>query len=296
MASAQVNSLSGSPAALAETAFLHGVGRRVRELRARRGVTRKLLAREAAVSERFLGLLEAGAGNPSLTLLRRVAVALEVALEDVLDTDADGGVERRLARRFLAGLPAHRLEELLVRLTRDTEPERTARRARVAVIGLRGAGKSTLGERLARETGQPFIELDREIEREVGLPLSELFSLYGQAGYRRFERRGLERAIEAYPQAVLSVGGGIVAEPATFELLLKHCFTVWVRATPEEHMQRVMAQGDLRPMAGAEEAMADLKRILAAREPLYAKADATVDTSGATVDESLAKLRAAVAR
>jgi len=161
---------------------------------------------------------------------------------------------------------------------------------------LRGAGKSTLGRRLSQELGVPFLEMDREIEAESGLPLSELFSLYGQAGYRRFEGRCLNRIIEEYPRAVLSVGGGVVSEASTYDFLLANCFTVWLKASPSEHMQRVIAQGDMRPMAESHEAMEDLKRILIGREPQYRKADVTVDTSGISEDASFARLRDVVAR
>jgi XRE family transcriptional regulator, aerobic/anaerobic benzoate catabolism transcriptional regulator len=156
---------------------------------------------------------------------------------------------------------------------------------------LRGAGKSTLGTQLAQELGVPFVEIDSEIEAESGLPLAELFSLYGQAGYRRFESRCLTRIIKDYPRAVLSVGGGVVSEAGTYEFLLANCFTVWLKASPAEHMQRVIAQGDMRPMAESREAMEDLKRILAAREPQYRKADEVIDTSGLSVDAAFARLR-----
>lgn len=275
----------------ADAEFLGSLGRRVRDLRERRGMTRKLLAREADVSERHLGQLESGNGNISVVLLRRIANALNVSLAEVLAPEQDDTVEKRLIRRFLERMPAHRLEGVIFRLMRDFGHEDAARRKRIALVGLRGAGKSTLGSMLAKHLGTPFIELNREIERETGLPIGEMFSLYGQAGYRRIERRVLERVLTQNERAVLSVGGGIVAEEEAFNLLLNGCFTVWLRAQPEEHMARVLAQGDLRPMAGNEEAMDDLKRILAAREPLYGKADAIVDTSGETPDRSLARLR-----
>lgn len=271
--------------------FLMSLGKRVREIRDRRGMTRKLVAREAGVSERHLAHLEAGEGNVSIVLLRHITRALDVSLIELLAPEAEDTVEKRLIRRFLERLPQHRLEEVVFRLMRDFGHEEAVRRKRVALIGLRGAGKSTLGNRLAKEMGVAFIELDREIERETGMPASELFALYGQAGYRRIEQRTLERVIRDHERGVISVGGGVVAQPETYDMLLSNCLTVWVKAQPEEHMARVMAQGDLRPMAGNDEAMEDLKRILEAREPLYAKADTVIDTSGETVDESFMKLR-----
>jgi XRE family aerobic/anaerobic benzoate catabolism transcriptional regulator len=274
--------------------FLASLGKRVRELRERRGMTRKLLAQEADVSERHLGQLESGNGNISVMLLRRIAAGLHVSLPDVLTPEQEDTVEKRLIQRFLERMPAHRLENVIFRLMREFGHEEAVRRKRIALIGLRGAGKSTLGGLLAKHINAPFIELNRAIERETGLPISEMFALYGQAGYRRIERRCLERVLDQNDRAVISAGGGIVTEDEAFNLLLNGCFTVWLQAQPEEHMSRVISQGDLRPMAGNEEAMEDLKRILAAREPLYRKADAIVDTSGETPEESLAKLREVV--
>ena len=249
--------------AMAENQFLAALGRRVRELRENQELTRKVLAQEANVSERYLGQLESGEGNISVILLRRIAVALHVPLTSLFP--ADSGVT-------------------------------DARRQRIALIGLRGAGKTTLGSMLATHLSVPFIELDREVERDAGLPISEIFTLYGQAGYRRTERRCLERTLTAHEQAVIAVGGGVVSEGDTFQLLLAHCYTVWLKAAPEEHMARVIAQGDLRPMAGNREAMTDLKRILTSREPLYGKADTVVDTSARTVPESFAALRHVISR
>ena len=276
------------PATDDSDAFLAQLGRRVRETRERRAMSRRSLATQAQVSERYLAQLEAGEGNASIVLLRRVAGALGAEIGDLLDDDAP---QRRLVRRVLAELPPHRLEEALFRLMRDFGRDDASRRSRIALVGLRGAGKTTLGGALARELGWPFVELDREIEREAAVSLSELFMLYGQAGYRRIERRCLERLIDGHERCVVAVGGGIVTEPDTYRLLLDRCYTVWIKAAPEEHMGRVVAQGDFRPMEGSAEAMADLKRILAAREPLYAKADAVVDTSGARAEDSLAELR-----
>jgi XRE family aerobic/anaerobic benzoate catabolism transcriptional regulator len=269
-------------------AFLAELGRRVRERRDRRGQSRRALAAEAKVSERYLAQLEAGDGNVSIALLRRLAVALGATLPELLGDDAP---EQRMVRRFLAELPPHRLEDALMRMLREYGRDDAARRSRIALVGLRGAGKTTLGDALARELHFPFVELDREIEREAGVGLAELFMLYGQAGYRRIERRCLERLLDSHDRFVVAVGGGIVSEPDTYHLLLDRCYTVWVRATPDEHMGRVVAQGDLRPMEGHAEAMEDLKRILAAREPLYRKADAVVDTSGADPAHSLDELR-----
>jgi XRE family transcriptional regulator, aerobic/anaerobic benzoate catabolism transcriptional regulator len=278
-----------------EADFLEKVGRRVRELREERGLTRRSLANQADVSERYLGQLETGAGNVSIMLLRRLALVLNLPISELLEIEPEQ-LEQRSVRRFLQQIPRHRMPDLLSRLEREVGSEREGRRHRVALIGLRGAGKSTLGRRLSQELGAPFLEMDREIEAESGLPLSELFSLYGQAAYRRFEGRCLNRIIKEYPRAVLSVGGGVVSEASTYDFLLANCFTVWLKASPSEHMQRVIAQGDMRPMAESHEAMEDLKRILSGREPQYRKADATVDTSGISIDASFARLRDVVAQ
>ncbi len=288
-------SSNGAPAAVGDREFLGALGKRVREMRERRGMARKVLARDADVSERYLAQLEAGEGNISIVLLRRVALALGLSLVELLNDDGGRHVEHRLVRRLLERLPEHRLEETVFRLIRELGAQETTRKKRIALIGLRGAGKSTLGGLLANDLQVPFVELDREIEREAGIALSEIFLLYGQSGYRRLERRCLERVIEAQAAAVLSVGGGIVSEAETYQLLLSNCYTVWLKAAPEEHMARVAAQGDFRPMQGNEEAMDDLRRILTAREPLYARADTMLDTSGQKPEESLRKLRQAVA-
>lgn len=273
-----------------DAAFLGEVGRRVRTLREQRGMTRKALAKESDVSERYLGQLEAGEGNASILLLRRIASALNVSIGELLLPEDRNAVERRLITRFLERLPAHRMEDVIFRLMRDYGHEEALRKKRIALIGLRGAGKSTLGNLLAKQLAVPCVEVNEAIRRHTGLPVSEVISLYGQGGYRRIERQVLERVIGDYDRAVLVVGGGIVSEEETFNLLLANCYTVWLKASPEEHMARVLSQGDFRPMAGNEEAMEDLKRILAAREPLYRKADAVVDTAGESPEESLQKL------
>lgn len=270
--------------------FLAALGQRVRQVREQRGMARKALSRAAQVSERFLAALECGEGNASVILLRRVAAALAVPLSDLIDA-GDASAERRALHRLIDSLPPDRLGEAMQRITQAFGQDESVRRKRITLIGLRGAGKSTLGAALARVLGRPLIELDREIEREAGIALTEVFLLYGQAGYRRIERRCLERVIQGQEDIVLTVGGGIVSEPETYDLLLLNCFTVWVKTSPEEHMSRVLAQGDTRPMAGHAEAMQDLKSILASREADYGRADSVIDTSGHSVDESLASLR-----
>ena len=272
--------------------FLLSLGRRVRELRNRRGLTRKQVSQQADVSERHLAQLEAGEGNISVLLLQRIAEALEVPIANLFSPAADEPTEKRLIQRFLERLPEHRLEDVVFRLLRDFGHEEQMRRRRTALIGMRGAGKSTLGARLAAETNNRFVELDREIEKDTGMPLGEIFSLYGQSGFRAIEKRTLEKVLKENERAVISVGGGVVSEKETFDYLLSHCYTVWIKARPEEHMSRVTAQGDFRPMAANDQAMQDLRRILEAREPLYRKADLVLDTSGASVEESFAKLKA----
>jgi XRE family aerobic/anaerobic benzoate catabolism transcriptional regulator len=274
--------------------FLLSLGKRVRELRNRRGLTRKMMAREADVSERHLAQLEAGEGNVSIVLLRRIAAALHVSLAELFRAEAETRHEKVLIERFLERIPAHRVEEAMFRLLREFGEEEAVRQRRIALIGLRGAGKSTLGARLGAEMGVPFVELDGEIEKDTGMPLGEIFSLYGQTGYRAIERRSLERVLHEQERAIVSVGGGVVSEKETYDYLLSNCYTVWIKALPEEHMARVIAQGDLRAIAGGNQAMDDLRGILEAREPLYRKADMYLDTSGSSVDESFAKLKAAL--
>jgi XRE family aerobic/anaerobic benzoate catabolism transcriptional regulator len=276
-------------------AFLTALGDRVREMRARRGMTRKILARDSGVSERYLAQLEGGHGNASLLILRQVARALDVPLEALVTATPDVPPELAHATELLGRLTPDKLGEaraLLQKTFGDVNAD--ARSRRIALIGLRGAGKTTLGAALAERLGVPFLELDREIERESGVSLATIFDFYGQAGFRRMERRCLDRVIEENPRFVLATGGSIVSEPSTFERLLSACWTVWLKAAPAEHMERVVAQGDMRPMAGNRESMHDLQRILAGREPLYRRADAEVDTSEKAVTWSLEALLAAV--
>ncbi len=272
--------------------YLQQLGARVRDTRARLNMSRKSLASASGVSERYLAQLEGGHGNISILLLRQVALALCLALPDLLREERESRVELTLLSGYLERLSPKRLlqaRSILVSAFGELDPKQ--RHDRIALIGLRGAGKSTLGRELAESLKLPFIELDKEIEREAGVPLAEIFSLYGQAAYRRMERRCLENVIELHARAVIATGGSLVSEADTYETLRAACFTVWLKASSQEHMERVIAQGDLRPMSGREEAMADLRHILEERDALYRLADATVETSGRSVEESLKQLQ-----
>ena len=278
--------------------FLARLGARVREARTRRGMTRRILARDSGLSERYIAQLEAGRGNVSIVLLRQLARALHMPLHDLAREGEEPAPDLRLAAELLARLGPEDLTEARSLLAdRFGDTRLAARGRRIALIGLRGAGKSTLGRALAERRRLPFVELDAEVERQSGMSLAEMFALYGQSAFRRWERRCLDALIEAHPDGlVFATGGSIVSEPATFERLLSHCFTVWLKAAPEEYMARVVAQGDFRPMADNREAMEDLKRILEARTPLYLQADAIVDTSGRSVADTVTLLDASVPR
>ena len=276
--------------------FLVALGDRVRSLRARRGMTRKAVAQAAEVSERHLANLEYGEGNVSILLLQQVAQALQSPLAELLGDETTLSPEWMLIRELLHGRDEATLRQARTALADllGTGSSTGPRSHCVALIGLRGAGKSTLGQLLADDLGYPFVELSREIEKFAGCSVSEIQGLYGQNAYRRYERRAVEEAIQIYPEAVLATPGGIVSDAATFNLLLGHCTTVWLQADPEDHMNRVRAQGDLRPMAASAEAMEDLKTILAGRSAFYAKAHVQVNTSAQPLVESLALLRHAV--
>ena len=278
----------------ARDSFLAALGERVRAVRARRGMTRKALSHAAGVSERHLANLESGQGNASAVLLRQLANALQCTIAELVGEEAATSPEGLRIRGLLRGRDEASLRRAADALAGvlDARAPDPARTGRIALVGLRGAGKSTLGRMLAGDLDVPFVELDRVIERLAGCDVREIHSLYGMPAYRRYELRALEATVADHPRAVVATGGGIVSEPETFELLLAHCLTVWLRATPEEHMKRVIAQGDLRPMAGNAEAMADLKRILAGREALYAKADLTFDTSGQSLADAYLGMRA----
>lgn len=272
-------------------AYLRRLGERVRMLRNQRGMTRKALARHAKVSERYLAQLEAGLGNGSIVLLRRIARAIGLPVTQLVHEGAEPALDFVLLSQFLERLSPPTLAEARdLLLERFSKPSEGARRQRIALIGLRGGGKSTLGRMLADRLGVPFIELDREIERRSGATLSELFDMFGQETFRRAEREALDDVLRQHQNFVIATSGSIVTEPGTLELLLASCFTVWVRADPEEHMRRVMAQGDMRPMANSARAMDDLISILRSREPLYAKAEVALITTGKTPEQNLAEL------
>ena len=238
--------------------YLARLGERVRAWRTEHGMTRRTLAAASRVSERYLAQLEAGRGNISVLLLRRVARAIGVPVE-------------HLARE-------------------DDAPHA----ARIALVGLRGAGKSTLGGKLARTLGVPFVELDREVEKEAGATLAEVFALYGQDAFRRFERRALERVLNQNERAVIATGGSLVTEASSYELLLERCFCVWLKASPQDHMSRVIAQGDMRPFKGRSAALDEVRKLLADRDRLYARAPLAIDTSGKSVRQTLQELRKAL--
>src|SRR5215471_13476968 len=275
--------------------FLAGLGERVRAARERTGLTRKDLAAESGVSERYIAQLESGRGNISVLLLQKIAMALGLPLDELFSAQDEQTAELALIQQFLKRLPPQQLPKVRAQLVREFGSSPLERTKRIALLGLRGAGKSSLGSRLAKQLGVPFIELDREVEREAGTSLSEIFLLYGQQGYRRYERRCLERVLRQHERCVMATGGSIVSEPGTYDLLLSACYTIWLKAAPEEHMARVIAQGDTRPMAGNDQAMEDLRRILEGRAMLYGQADIVVDTEAKSVEKSLAELRRAVA-
>ncbi len=276
--------------------YLHRLGERVRMLRNQRGMSRKVLAAHARVSERYLAQLEVGKGNCSIVLLRRIARAIGLPVTQLVQEGADPPLDLVLLSQFLERLPQPALaqaRDLLLRHLGKTPDD--VRRKRIALIGLRGGGKSTLGRLLAARLDVPFIELDREIEKRSGAPLSEIFEMFGQETFRRAEREALDDVLRQHQNFVIATSGSIVTEPGTLELLLSSCFTVWVRAQPEDHMKRVMAQGDMRPMANNTRAMEDLVSILKSREPLYAKAEAVVATTGKTPEQNLAELLRVIA-
>ena len=276
--------------------FLEALGERVRTLRSRQGMTRRSVALAADVSERHLANLEYGTGNVSVLVLLQVAQALQCSLAELLGDVTTSSPEWLLIRELLGKRSEADLRRARVQLSEMFGEGGNAqeRKNRIALIGLRGAGKTALGQRLADDMGFPFIELSREIEQFAGCQISEIHNLYGANAYRRYERRALEEAIQIYPEVVIATPGGLVSDSANFNLLLSHCTTVWSQADAADHMGRVAAQGDMRPMAASREAMEDLKRILEGRSAFYSKADLTINTSTRTEDQAFAALRSAV--
>ena len=273
--------------------FLAALGDRVRALRARRGMTRKAVAVAAEVSERHLANLEYGVGNASILVLLQVAGALQCSLGELIGDVTTSSPEWLMIRELLEQRDDVTLQRVRVAIGEmlGTGGGNAALSPRVALIGLRGAGKSTLGQMLADDLGFPFVELSREIEKFAGCSVSEIQALYGVNAYRRYERRALEEAIQIYPEAVIATPGGLVSDAATFNQLLAHCTTVWLQADPEDHMKRVTAQGDLRPMAASKEAMEDLKGILTGRAAFYSKAQFKLDTSSQALEPTFLALR-----
>ncbi len=277
-----------------ETDFLEQLGQRVRTMRALRGMSRKVLAKVSGISERYIAQLESGKGNVSIVLLRRVSHAMGAHLQDLIpsaEPAPDWAVIRDLLRKATPDQIAH-AKDILAGGSASTP--RRASFSGIALIGLRGAGKSTLGRMLAKRIGWSFVELNKEVERENGLSVAEIIALYGQEGFRRMEQAALKQLLTRNELMVLATGGGIVSEPLTFDLILSSFYTIWLKAEPEEHMARVRRQGDLRPMADDRSAMAELRNILLSREPLYSRASAVVDTAGLSVDAAAARLIEAV--
>ncbi len=268
------------------------VGERVREARQRRGIPRRVLSETSGVSPRYLAQLEAGEGNISIGLLQRVAVALDHRIEWLVGED-DPWTSDAVRVADLYRVANADIQQAALRIL-SPEPIEALRAKRICLVGLRGAGKSTLGGRLGAEMDIPFVELNTEIEEQSGMPVSEVMALYGQEGYRKLEAQAVNRVIATHETMILAVAGGIVAEPETYNTLLSHFHTIWLRASPGEHMERVQAQGDERPMAGNPEAMEQLKSILTSREALYGKALAQFDTSGLSEDEAFARLQGLV--
>jgi len=274
-----------------EAAFLAAIGSEVRRSRAKRGMTRRQLAQASQTSERYLAQIESGDGNPSVSVLRAIAQALDLPCAALLPeagarTAALGAILDLLAQVPEGELPAL-AADIETRLVRSGSADRARR---IALVGLRGAGKSTLGRMLAQHLGWPFIELDRVVEEDYGASIPDLIEMAGTATFRRHERSALDRIITAHEAAIITTAGGIVANPETYALLLRRTHTIWIKARPEDHMSRVMAQGDFRPMAQNRAAMADLVAILEARRADYSRAEAEIDTAGDAVEQSFAKL------
>lgn len=279
--------------------FLVALGHRARSLRSRKGMTRKALAVAAGVSERHIANLEYGVGNASILVLMQIAQALQASLAELVGDVTTRSPEWLLIRELLERQDDANLQRVRVAIGQllgrgGDNRSQPSRSHRIALVGLRGAGKSTLGRRLADDLSYPFVELSREIEKYAGCSIGEIQGLYGMGAYRRYERRAIEETIQHHSQAVIATPGGMVSDPASFNLLLSQCTTVWLQAEPLDHMQRVRAQGDTRPMAASREAMEDLKGILAGRAAFYSKADYSLDTSAQALEQTFSALRVLV--
>jgi XRE family transcriptional regulator, aerobic/anaerobic benzoate catabolism transcriptional regulator len=279
--------------------LLAALGQRARALRSRKGLTRKALAAAAKVSERHLANLEQGTGNASLLVLNDIANALQCPLAELLGDETTQSAEWLLLRQLLAkqnDANLRRVRQAAAALLGEGNDSKQLqqRKRRIALVGLRGAGKSTLGRKLADALGVPFIELNQHIEQLAGCSVTEIQALYGMSAYRRYEHRALVQAVEQNTACVIATPGGLVSDLASFDHLLKHCTVAWLQASPQDHMARVMAQGDMRPMAASREAMDDLQRILEGRKAFYAQADFAIDTSAQSESGSLAMLLAQV--
>lgn len=284
---------SANPTAPKETnPFLVALGQRVRNLRDRNGITRKALATATGVSERHLANLEYGEGNVSVLVLEQVADALHCPLAELIGDFTTASPEWLMIRSMLENCDEATLHKVRIAIGQElgTLANADSSNTRIALIGLRGAGKSTLGQMLAERLDFPFVELSREIEQFAGCSIAEIQDLYGANAYRRYERRALEETIQIYPEAVISTPGGLVSDAVNFNLLLSHCTTVWLQAKPEDHMQRVIEQGDFRPMSGSREAMEDLKAILSSRADFYSKAHLQLDTSAQSLQATFNEL------
>jgi XRE family transcriptional regulator, aerobic/anaerobic benzoate catabolism transcriptional regulator len=291
--------------ASSDAAFLAAIGREVRSHRAKRGMTRRQLAQASDTSERYLAQIEGGTGNPSASVLRAIARSLDLPIGALLPETGMRTAALEAIMDLVARVPDAELPALAAEIeSRLARPENASRARRIALVGLRGAGKSTLGKMLAQHLGWPFIELDRVVEEEYGASIPDLIEMAGIGTFRRHERAALDRIVSTHEAAVITTAGGIVSNPETYALLLRRCHTVWIKARPDDHMSRVMAQGDFRPMAqnrglggakSAKGAMADMVAILEARRADYARAEAELDTSGDTTEQSFAKFLRVVA-
>lgn len=283
---------TGEESQLALDAYIDRIANLVRGMRAQRGMTRKVLSKHSGISERYLAQVETGQANMSVSLLWRLAEAMNVGINEILPFECSGCIRLEPLQKLVSTLsPEQELRafELLQKEFAANESDTKQVKA-VALIGLRGAGKTTLGAQVAESMGVPFVRLSDVIEKQGGLDLQELLTLYGQKAYRKLERQAIDFVLENYDRVVLEIGGSLVSERETYGYVRRHFYTVWLRAQPEEHMNRVMAQGDLRPMAASQKAMDDLKLILTEREPYYSQADAVVDTSGRSIEECAADL------